>query len=95
VHQDGLVHISHLADAFVKDPHDVVKTGEMVKVKVLEIDLPRKRIALSMKKEAPVESKSGKSEQVQAKRSHKPKQVKAPTPAQGSMANALAKALNK
>ena len=95
VHQDGLVHISHLADVFVKDPRDVVKTGEMVKVKVLEIDVPRKRIALSMKKEAPMESNSGKSEQVQVKRSHKSRQVKAPAPAQGSMANALAKALNK
>jgi uncharacterized protein len=76
VHQDGLVHISHLADVFVKDPRDVVKTGEMVKVKVLEIDVPRKRIALSMKKEAPMESNSGKSEQVQVKRSHKSRQVK-------------------
>lgn len=62
VHQDGLVHISHLADVFVKDPRDVVKTGEMVKVKVLEIDVARKRIALSMKKEAPVESKSSRQE---------------------------------
>jgi transcriptional accessory protein Tex/SPT6 len=58
-------------------------------VKVLEIDVPRKRIALSMKKEAPMESNSGKSEQVQVKRSHKSRQVKAPAPAQGSMANAL------
>ncbi len=52
VHQDGLVHISHLADSFVKDPRDVVKTGETVKVKVIEVDIPRKRIALSMKRNA-------------------------------------------
>jgi uncharacterized protein len=51
VHQDGLVHISELADVFVKDPRDVVKAGQMVKVKVVEVDVARKRIALSMKKE--------------------------------------------
>ncbi len=49
VHQDGLVHISVLADRFVKDPHDVVKAGDVVKVKVMEVDLERKRIALSMR----------------------------------------------
>jgi uncharacterized protein len=49
VHQDGLVHISELADRFVKDPHDVVSAGDVVKVRVLEVDLARKRVALSMK----------------------------------------------
>ena len=49
VHQDGLVHVSQLADRFVKDPRDVVKAGDIVKVRVVEIDLPRKRIALTMK----------------------------------------------
>ena len=47
VHQDGLVHISALADTYVKDPRDVVKAGDIVKVKVLEVDVARKRIALS------------------------------------------------
>jgi len=47
VHQDGLIHISALADRYVKDPRDVVKAGDIVKVKVLEIDIPRKRIALT------------------------------------------------
>ncbi len=51
VHQDGLVHISALADKFVKDPHQVVKTGDIVNVRVLEIDLERKRIALTMRSE--------------------------------------------
>lgn len=51
VHQDGLVHISQLADRFVKDPHEVVKTGDVVKVTVTEVDIPRKRIALSMRKD--------------------------------------------
>ena len=49
VHQDGLVHISAMSDKFVKDPREVVKTGEVVKVKVMEIDLPRKRVGLSMR----------------------------------------------
>ncbi len=49
VHQDGLVHISALADRFVQDPRDVVKAGDVVKVKVLEVDVPRKRIALTMR----------------------------------------------
>ena len=49
VHQDGLVHVSVLANKFVKDPHTVVKPGDVVKVKVMEVDLPRKRIALSMR----------------------------------------------
>jgi protein Tex len=49
VHQDGLVHISMLAERFVKDPHSVVKSGDLVKVKVLEVDPKRKRIALSMR----------------------------------------------
>jgi protein Tex len=49
VHQDGLVHISALSNTFVKDPHTVVKAGDVVKVKVLEVDIPRKRIALTMK----------------------------------------------
>lgn len=49
VHQDGLVHISALSDQFVKDPRDVVRTGQPVKVKVVEVDLARKRIALTMR----------------------------------------------
>ena len=50
VHQDGLVHVSQLADRFVKDPRDVVKAGQIVSVTVLEVDLPRKRVALTMRK---------------------------------------------
>ena len=49
VHQDGLVHISALSNNYVKDPHDVVKAGQVVRVKVLEVDLPRQRIALTMR----------------------------------------------
>lgn len=49
VHQDGLVHVSMLADRFIKDPNEFVKVGDIVKVKVMEVDIARKRIALSMK----------------------------------------------
>ncbi|HEX4843585.1 MAG TPA: Tex family protein [Limnobacter sp.] len=49
VHQDGLVHVSALSNTFVKDPHSVIKTGQVVKVKVLEVDIPRKRISLTMR----------------------------------------------
>ncbi|MGQ8820452.1 Tex family protein [Bibersteinia trehalosi] len=60
VHQDGLVHISMLSNSFVEDPHQVVKTGDVVKVKVLEVDVARKRIALTMRLEdKPTESTSG------------------------------------
>ena len=51
VHQDGLVHVSQLADRFVKDPHEVVKAGDVVKVRVVDVDIPRKRIGLSMRRE--------------------------------------------
>ena len=62
VHQDGLVHVSQLADRFVKDPHEVVKAGDVVKVRVVEVDVKRKRIGLTMRKdggEAPPVSGSG------------------------------------
>jgi len=61
VHQDGLVHISALADTFVKDPHTVVKAGQVIKVKVLEVDEKRKRIALTMRltDNAPQAEKNG------------------------------------
>jgi uncharacterized protein len=90
VHQDGLVHISHLADDFVKDPRDVVKTGEMVKVRVLEVDVARQRISLSMKKNI------DNSEIVPREKPNKSTQKPKPQPAlQNSMSNAFAKALNK
>ena len=54
VHQDGLVHVSQLADRFVKDPREVVKAGDIVNVRVVEIDLARKRIALTMKLQEPI-----------------------------------------
>ncbi|MDD5460322.1 MAG: Tex family protein [Methylococcales bacterium] len=90
VHQDGLVHISHLSNTFVKDPREAVKTGDMVKVKVLEVDVERKRISLTMKTDADeVEPRPERNSQ---KPANKPKQQ---APAQGSMANAFARALKK
>ncbi len=50
VHQDGLVHKSQMADKFVKHPLDIVKVGDVVEVRILDVDLKRKRISLSMKK---------------------------------------------
>lgn len=58
VHQDGLVHVSQLSNKFVSDAREVVKTGQIVKVKVLEVDAPRKRISLSLKMDAPVGAKT-------------------------------------
>ncbi|UPG85546.1 RNA-binding transcriptional accessory protein [Luteibacter aegosomatis] len=61
VHQDGLVHVSALSHTFVKDPRDAVKAGDIVKVKVMEIDIPRKRIALSMRlDDVPGEARGGR-----------------------------------
>jgi uncharacterized protein len=61
VHQDGLVHISALSDKFVKDPREMVKVGDVVKVKVLEVDVPRKRIALTRRlDDVPGETRSAK-----------------------------------
>ncbi|MEK9499204.1 Tex family protein [Photorhabdus sp. P32] len=69
VHQDGLVHISSLSDRFVEDPHTVVKAGDIVKVKVLEVDLNRKRIALTMRlDEQPGETHSRRSNNAQTDR---------------------------
>jgi uncharacterized protein len=59
VHQDGLVHVSQLADRFVKDPHEVVKAGDVVKVRVVEVDVKRKRIALTMRKDGGGEARQG------------------------------------
>jgi uncharacterized protein len=57
VHQDGLVHVSQLSDSFVKDPHAVVKAGDVVKVRVVEVDVARKRIGLTMKSDGGASAK--------------------------------------
>ncbi|HPP45867.1 MAG TPA: Tex family protein [Accumulibacter sp.] len=89
VHQDGLVHISALADQFVKDPRNVVKTGEVVKVKVIEVDLPRQRIALSMRlSDEPVTAAKASPAPLSAK--GRQRQSAQPAPV-GAMASAFAK----
>src|SRR4029453_353486 len=60
VHQDGLVHISAMSKTFIKDPREVVKPGDIVKVKVLDVDVPRKRIALTLRLDDEVGEKGAK-----------------------------------
>jgi uncharacterized protein len=87
VHQDGLVHVSQLANRFVRDAREVVKTGSIVKVRVLEVDLARGRIALTMKLDTP----SVRPEPVEG-RSRVPGLRQAqPERTQGAMAAAFAK----
>lgn len=94
VHQDGLVHISALSNTFVKDPHTVVKAGQVVKVKVLEVDEKRKRIALTMRlsDSAPVAGSKPeqKGDRVDAKRLQQHQNKAAPAPAAGNSAMAAA-----
>lgn len=95
VHQDGLVHISALSKQFVSDPRDVVRTGESVQVKVLEVDLQRKRIALTMRLDdepeaAASRSKPGGSAGGAASRGRAP-QKETPPAASSAMAQAFAK----
>ncbi|RUO35885.1 Tex family protein [Aliidiomarina sanyensis] len=97
VHQDGLVHISALADKFVDNPHDVVKTGDVVKVKVLEVDAERKRIGLSMRLTDPVSSEPTKGQtsprSAQSKPDRKrPERSAQPAPINNAFAEAFANA---
>ncbi|WP_323003697.1 Tex family protein [Denitromonas sp.] len=100
VHQDGLVHISALSERFVKDPRTVVKAGDVVPVKVLEVDLQRKRIALTMRlSDTPADGRKPAQRQdtnrdKPAARGARPPRKDAPQP-QGNMAAALARALKK
>ncbi len=80
VHQDGLVHISQLADSYVKDPSDVVKAGQIINVTVMEVDVARKRIALSAKTGARPESKRKTDDnRPQAKKSYSKKSYNKPS----------------
>lgn len=103
VHQDGLVHVSALANKFIKDPHEVVKPGQIVKVKVIDVDLKRQRIALTMRLEDAASRPSGQAQPgSQATRDSRGRgssvssqaAARAPQPI-GAMALALAKARQK
>jgi uncharacterized protein len=96
VHQDGLVHISALSNTFVKDPHTVVKAGQVVKVKVLEVDVKRKRIALTMRLSDSAPQPGSKPEQRgdrtdRTRMAQHQKQEKPAPAAGGAMAAAFAK----
>ena len=101
VHQDGLVHISAMSDKFIKDPREVVKAGDLVKVKVMEVDIERKRVGLSMRLSDSSETiSSGMSKRTASKerlsRNQKQHQAEKSKPASGgAMADALASAFNK
>ncbi|ELL59147.1 putative transcriptional accessory protein, partial [Salmonella enterica subsp. enterica serovar Enteritidis str. SE30663] len=103
VHQDGLVHISSLSNKFVDDPHTVVKAGDIVKVKVLEVDLQRKRIALTMRlDEQPGETaarRGGGADRAQgnrpASKAAKPRGRDAQPAGNSAMMDALAAAMGK
>ncbi|MFC6686297.1 S1 RNA-binding domain-containing protein [Marinobacter koreensis] len=100
VHQDGLVHISALSHTFVKDPREVVKAGDIVRVKVMDVDIPRKRIGLSMRMDdEPGEKNDGRPSSGRARPDNrgasrnKGKSGGSQKAAQGAMAGALAQAL--
>ncbi len=94
VHQDGLVHVSAMSTKFIKDPHEVVKAGQVVKVKVLDVDVKRQRISLTMRLDdeaAPGLSSRGAQERGTAARGGaRPPRAREPEPA-GAMAAAFAK----
>ncbi|MCE9680154.1 RNA-binding transcriptional accessory protein [Shewanella sp. AS1] len=102
VHQDGLVHISSLTDKFVSDPHTVVKAGDVVKVKVMEVDVERKRISLSMRLDekassnsTPTRQAAGKPQGADKGRSANAFNKKPKAPANAAMGNAFADAFAK
>jgi uncharacterized protein len=97
VHQDGLVHVSAMANRFVKDPHEIVKPGQIVKVKVLEVDVKRQRIALTMRlDEAPHASSrpADPRSEPHPRDRHAPDPKRTP-PAQPTPAGAIALALER
>jgi uncharacterized protein len=92
VHQDGLVHISALSDRFVQDPREVVKAGSIVRVKVLEVDIPRRRIALTLRLKDEVKPREQPQRGGPAFRSGAARQQ---TPPGGALAHALGRAMGQ
>ncbi len=97
VHQDGLVHVSQLADKFVKDPHEVVKAGDVVKVTVVEVDVPRKRIGLTMRRDgmSSARAEAGANRRPADKPVRLPKSREEPRSSQGSFGAALSEAFKR
>ncbi|PTA48785.1 RNA-binding transcriptional accessory protein [Shewanella morhuae] len=92
VHQDGLVHISSLTDKFISDPHTVVKAGDVVKVKVMEVDVERRRISLSMRLDEAIDQTKSQSRPNSQSRSNNAKTPTSAKPAQKSAPKASANA---
>lgn len=97
VHQDGLVHVSALSDRFVKDPREVVRTGDIVRVKVLEVDLPRRRIALTMRlgDAPPVASPKGAARAGGGDTPRRQREARPGARPDGALAAALARAIKR
>ena len=96
VHQDGLVHVSQLADRFIKDAHEVVKAGDVVKVRVVDVDIKRKRIGLSMRKDGDGGAPRGPRDNGGKPAPRSPVQQRQPErPAQGAFGAALAEAMKR
>lgn len=99
VHQDGLVHVSQLADRFIKDPHEIVKAGDVVKVRVTEVDVPRKRIGLTMRKDGGAPAARDNAPRNDRNAPMKPKfsqaAPKQQAPSQGAFGAALAEAMKR
>jgi uncharacterized protein len=108
VHQDGLVHVSALSHTFVKDPRDAVKAGDIVKVKVMEVDIPRQRIGLSMRlDDEPGQARGGRQASSVGESRNGPRENRGPrpganapskpaaTPANSAFADALTRALKR
>jgi protein Tex len=96
VHQDGLVHISAMSKNFIKDPREVVKSGDIVKVKVLEVEVARKRVALTLRLDDEIGAKSERSAQAAPRQNSRTSMSSsAPKPQQPSGGGALAEALRR
>jgi uncharacterized protein len=108
VHQDGLVHVSALSHNFVKDPRDAVKAGDIVKVKVMEVDIPRQRIGLSMRlDDEPGQARGGRQSASISESRNGPRENRGPrpggngpskpaaTPGNSAFADALTRALKR
>ena len=95
VHQDGLVHVSQLADKFIKDAHEVVKAGDVVKVRVLEVDIPRKRISLTMKKDGTIAPRPAHRDGPRDSKPPRARDMPRPPPMESALGAALAAAMKR
>jgi uncharacterized protein len=95
VHQDGLVHVSAMSKTFVKDPRAVVKPGDVVRVKVLDVDKPRKRISLTLRLDDEAGSQPARSGRPEGRSAPRRGQAGAPPAKAAAPGNAMADALRR